>query len=172
MPSLRLETVLIPAALAVALGAFALIGGALAFEHWGHFIPCDLCLPQRGPPVVATLIALWALACAPSAPRASALLLAAAMPVLLIGTGLGLHHAGVEQHWWAGPAACTGTTNPFPVTPGDFAGAVKNTHIVRCDEIAWEMFGVSLAGYNALISLALAVLAGLPLAIIQCEEGR
>lgn len=171
MPTLRLETTLIPVALAVAGGAFALIGGALAFEHWGHFIPCDLCLPQRGPPVVAMVLALWALACAPLAPRASALLLATAVPVLVIGAGLGLHHAGVEQHWWAGPTACTGTTNPFPVTPGDFSGAAQNTHIVRCDEIAWAMFGISLAGYNALISLVLAVIAGLPLAIIQREEG-
>jgi len=150
------------AALAVALGAAALLGGALAFEHLGGLAPCDLCLPQRGPHAAVIVVAAWAAVCAGLAPRAAAGLLAAAVPVLILSFGLALHHAGVEQHWWAGPAACTGTGGGLSPSADDLAQALKTAHIVRCDRIAFEMFGISLAGYNALFSVLLALIASAP----------
>ena len=84
-----------------------------------------------------------------------ALLLAIAF---LVGTGLGFYHVGVEQHWFAGPSACTGA----PITGGNIADLKAQLLArppVRCDEVAWSLVGVSLAGWNLLASLGLAAAA-------------
>ena len=76
---------------------------------------------------------------------------------------LGTYHAGVEWHWWAGPADCSGPLTDLRAG-GSLLDQLHAVHVVRCDEAAWRFLGLSLAGYNVLISLALAIIAGLGLA--------
>ena len=72
---------------------------------------------------------------------------------------LGAYHAGVEWHWWAGPTDCTGPLTDLR-SGGSLLNQLQSIHVVRCDEAAWRFLGISLAGYNALISLLLAAIAG------------
>ena len=72
---------------------------------------------------------------------------------------LGVYHAGVEWHWWAGPTDCTGPLTDLRAG-GSLLNQLQSIHVVRCDEAAWRFLGISLAGYNALISLLLAAIAG------------
>src|SRR5690606_21749977 len=79
-----------------------------------------------------------------------------------IGTGLSAYHAGVEYKWWPGPSTCTGgglVSNSLEALTAELNGG---KHLPRCDAAAWTLFGISLAGYNMLISLALFVLSSLP----------
>jgi disulfide bond formation protein DsbB len=78
--------------------------------------------------------------------------------VFLYGAGLGIYHAGIEWKFWTGPTECTGTVNPFGGS-GDLLSQIQNTSVVRCDEAAWRLFGLSLAGYNAIVSVLLAIVA-------------
>src|SRR5262249_8308733 len=74
---------------------------------------------------------------------------------LVIGAGIAFYHVGVEHHWIAGPEACTG--GPSGITSlEDLKKKLMATQVVRCDELAWTMFGLSVAGYNAIASLILA----------------
>jgi len=128
----------------VLTGSAALLGGALAFQYLGHLAPCEMCLWQRWPHVAA--LAFGLLAWAFGNRRAVVALAAVAM---LASAGIGAFHAGVEYHWWAGPQACTG----MGLAPGSsFITAALATPMIRCDAAAWSLFGVSMAGYNALLS--------------------
>ena len=146
------------AALVVAVAGAATILGAYFFQYVLGLAPCPLCLEQRIPyyvtiPVaVIVTIAAWR-----GAPR---LLIAGGLGIvagaMLIGTALAVYHAGVEWKWWAGPQDCSGPLNPLG---GDLMRQLQNISVVRCDEAAWRFLGLSLAGYNAIISLILAAVA-------------
>jgi disulfide bond formation protein DsbB len=105
------------------------------WQRWGHVA------------VIAIGLAAWALRSRPLAGVAAVALLAAA--------ALGAFHAGVEYGWWAGPTACTGA--PDLTSPGAF-GRMITAPLVRCDQPAWTL-GLSMAGWNALISAAAAIAA-------------
>jgi disulfide bond formation protein DsbB len=123
-----------------------LLLGALGFQHLGGLAPCEMCLWQRWPHLAALVLAGSALVAGPGTQRA--LLIIAAGAVLTSGA-IGVFHVGVEQHWWLGPQHCTPT-----VTRGrDFLNAVLAAPIVRCDVAAWSLGGVSMAGWNAVISI-------------------
>jgi disulfide bond formation protein DsbB len=148
------------AAVLVAGIAGATILGALFFEHVLGYAPCPLCLEQRIPYYIAIpAAAALALAGRVGAPRG---LLAAGLGlvalVMLIGAGLGVYHAGVEWKWWPGPASCGAPVASFGPA-GSLLQAIEATPVVRCDEAPWRFLGLSLAGYNALISTALAAIA-------------
>ncbi len=133
------------------LGSAALLGGAFAFQYIGGLAPCQLCLWQRWPHAAAILIGIIALA---TGWRGLAWIGALAA---LATAGIGIFHVGVEQQWWEGLATCTAGS-----ISGISASDLLNTTVdiapvVRCDEIAWQMLGISMAGWNALVSLALAV---------------
>jgi disulfide bond formation protein DsbB len=139
--------------LGVAGLAAALLLGAFGFQYIGGLAPCELCLWQRWPHAVLIGTGLGAFLLL----RRSDLGLAAAVMglaaiVALVSVGLGVMHVGVEQHWWKGPTSCaaSGITD---------LSQLALAPVVRCDAIAWQMFGISMAGYNALISLALAAFA-------------
>jgi disulfide bond formation protein DsbB len=149
-------------AAAVGLGAFALLLGALFFEHGLGLAPCPLCLDQRGPHAVAAILALTAAATAPLAPGPARLLLGAAALVLLFGAGLAVYHSGIELQWWRGPESCSGGV-ALPLSATDLSKALAGGRIIRCDQVPWSLFGLSLANYNALFSAALGALAGLGL---------
>ena len=147
------------AAAVVALGGAATLLGAWFFQYVLGYPPCPLCLEQRIPYYVAVpLGAIVATAAARSAPRrlvtGGLAVLALAM---LIGAALGVYHAGVEWKWWAGPQDCSGPLDPLG--SGNLLRQLQSINIVRCDEAPWRFLGLSLAGYNALISLVLAAVA-------------
>jgi disulfide bond formation protein DsbB len=137
--------------------AVATIAGALAFEHVWGLRPCPLCLQQRWPYYAAVPVALaTALARRPGLARAGLALLAL---IFLVSVGLGAYHAGVEWGWWQGPSDCAGAPAAAPGSVGDFLNQLEATRVVNCTEAAWRFLGLSLAGWNAVISLALAALA-------------
>jgi disulfide bond formation protein DsbB len=146
-----------PANVAMALGllAAALFLGALGFQYLARLPPCEMCLWQRWPHLAAAIIGVLG---------------GGAISAGLLGRGLGrplafltaflvalsgaiaVYHAGVEWHWWPGPSQCTGSA--FRVT-----GSLDlNAPVVMCDHAAWRLFGLSLAGYNAIISLGAAAI--------------
>jgi disulfide bond formation protein DsbB len=149
------------AALLVLAAGTATILAALYFEHVVGLRPCKLCLQQRWPYYVGLPIAgLGALAAWRGAlPPARAALGLVAL-VFLVGAGLGAYHAGVEWGFWAGPSDCGGA----PAAPmggmGDFLRQLETVRVVSCTEAAWRFLGLSMAGWNAVISLGLAALAG------------
>jgi disulfide bond formation protein DsbB len=144
------------AALAIAAVGAATMLGAYYFQYVLHYQPCPLCLEQRIPYFVAIPLALVvAVAANRRAPRSVLLAGFAALALaLLIGMAIAAYHAGVEWHLWAGPQECSG--DPDFGRTGSLIEQLNTVRVVRCDEAAWRLFGVSLAGYNALISAALA----------------
>jgi disulfide bond formation protein DsbB len=143
-------------ALAILVAALATIGGALVFEHGFGLRPCKLCLIQRTPYYIAIPLALAALL----APRWTRVALALLAPVFLVSAGLGFYHAGVEWGWFVGPSDCGGTAAPTAGSMDDFMKQLQTARVVSCTEAAWRFLGLSLAGWNMVISLALAALAG------------
>ena len=153
-----------PAAQA-ALGVFALSLATLLGAWFFQFVlrdpPCELCLDERIPYYIViplSLLLAWA-AVAPASRRLVTAGLAIVLITVLAGAALGTYHAGVEWHWWAGPTDCTGPLTDLHAG-GSLLSQLQSIHVVRCDEAAWRFLGISLAGYNAAISLALAVIAG------------
>ena len=153
-----------PQTIAIALGTASvlLLLGALGFQYFGHLPPCELCMWQRWPHAAAAavglggplLIRFWL------AERGTAWGIAALAALLIAVSGaVGVYHAGIEWHWWPGPQSCTGAA--FQYSGGHLD---LNAPVVMCDRAAWRLFGISLAGYNALISFALATAAALVLA--------
>lgn len=132
---------------ALALGVpLALIAGALAFQYVGHLYPCHLCWWQRYPHFAAIVLAALAFV-VPG--RTARVLVALAAVAILVSGAIGVFHAGVEYHWWRGVAECT-STRTGPVT----IESILRAPIVRCDVPQWTLGGISLAGFNALFSLA------------------
>jgi disulfide bond formation protein DsbB len=128
----------------------AVMAAVLLSQYWGGLAPCELCLTERWPWDVAIVIAFVA---AMVGSRAAlpwvALLLAA---VFAIGSALAFYHVGVEQHWFAGPSACTAAAGT-PQTLDALKAQLLHQQPVRCDEPAWKLFGISLAGWNLVASL-------------------
>jgi disulfide bond formation protein DsbB len=148
------------AALAITAVAAATLAGAWFFQLVLDIRPCPLCLEQRYAYYLAIpLGALIAIAAARDAPRP---VLVAGLAILALATlgnaGLGAYHAGVEWGFWQGPTECTG-----PVVnlggAGNLLERLDTVKVIRCDEVQWRFLGLSLAGYNVLISLAMAAIA-------------
>jgi disulfide bond formation protein DsbB len=156
--AVRTGSIAVAAAIVAVIGALT-IAGAWYFEFVLKYLPCPLCYQQRIAYYVAIPLAVLVVLAARKAPRG---LLVAALAVIalamLANAALGVYHAGIEWKWWAGPSDCTG-----PLTGLGSAGSllrdIDNEIVVRCDEAAWRFLGLSLAGYNAIISLALAAVA-------------
>ena len=141
----------------LAHGSAALLLGALAFQHWGGLQPCVLCLWQRWPHVVAIaagLVGMFLIRQGRRAPAGWAALAAAL--ALAVTAGIGAYHAGVELHWWEGTASC-GATGPTGTSAAALRDRLLAAPVVRCDEIAWSLIGISMAGWNFLVSGALAL---------------
>ena len=133
-------------------GSAALLAGAFVFQYLGGLAPCHLCLLQRWPHAAAALIGVVAL-----------LLPGRLIPLagaLAAGTtaALGLYHTGVERQWWKGPNTCT-SGDISTLSVGDLTDQLlANTTVVQCDQVAWQMFGLSMASWNMLASLLLVAL--------------
>jgi disulfide bond formation protein DsbB len=150
-----------PELMAIWLGAVsaALLLGALGFQYLGRLPPCEMCMWQRWPHLAAAILGLlggWAVSRrAGWHSLAAPLALVTALLVAISGL-IGAYHAGVEWHWWPGPSQCTGPAFKLSGTLD------LNAPVVMCDRAAWRLFGISMAGYNAIISLG-AVVIGLVL---------
>ena len=148
------------AALAITVIAAATLAGAWFFQLVLDIRPCPLCLEQRYAYYLA--IPLGALTAYAAAKDASRVLLLAGLAVLAIATlgnaALATYHAGVEWHFWQGPTDCTGPIGNLG-SAGDLLSRLDTVKVVRCDEVQWKFLGLSLAGYNVLISLLMAAIA-------------
>jgi disulfide bond formation protein DsbB len=139
-------------------GALAAILAALAFEHIGGYRPCPLCLKERLAYYASVPLAAGAVLFALYQKRDAAILaLTLVAAAFAVNAALGIYHSGIEWHWWAGPAGCSGGEMTTPV--GNLLETLKSERVVRCDEAPWRFLGLSFAGYNALISAGLAVVA-------------
>ncbi len=148
------------AAFAVFVLSGATILGAWYFQLVVKLPPCPLCLEERIPYyVVIPLSLLTATAALVRTPRKLiAVGLVAIIAAMLYSAALGAYHAGVEWRFWPGPTDCSGPVTDF-TKKGSLLDQLQSVQVVRCDEAAWRLFGISLAGYNVLISLALAAIA-------------
>jgi disulfide bond formation protein DsbB len=148
------------AALAITAIAAATLAGAWYFQLVLDIRPCPLCLEQRYAYYLALpLGALVALTAAKDAPRG--VLLAGLVVLALAALGnavLGAYHAGVEWKFWQGPTDCTGPIGNLG-SAGDLLARLDTVKVIRCDEVQWRFLGLSLAGYNVLISLLMAAIA-------------
>ena len=139
--------------------AIALIA-ALGSQYLGGLAPCQLCIWQRIPHGIAIVIGLGALLWF-HGPRERIFLTWLACLTFAAGTGIALYHTGVEQQWFAGPGSCTGFGALNQATTiDDLRAQLLAAPVIRCDEIPWSLFGVSIAGWNAVASLILTVFCG------------
>jgi disulfide bond formation protein DsbB len=146
----------LPALLLLIASAGTLLA-ALFFQYVIGLQPCVLCIWQRWPYVVVLVCAALALLVGRRSPPARAGLLALAGVALLVGAGIAVFHVGVEQHWWTGTPGCGVTATAD--TLEELRAQVMAAPVVRCDVVPWSLFGISMAGYNVVISLALGALA-------------
>ena len=143
-----------PAVIVLALAATT-IAGAFAFQAAGY-APCELCLKERLPYYAGIALAAVTLAVAWFGPPALARVGLALLALLfLFSAGFGVYHAGVEWKWWEGPTGCTGALTR-PRSNADFLQQLQSVHVVRCDAVAIRILGLSLAGWNAIVSLVIA----------------
>jgi len=128
----------------------ALLAGAFGSQYLGGLHPCEMCWWQRYPHMAAVVIAAFAFTAPAEATRTRALTLLAAAAIALSGA-IGVYHAGVELKIFEGFTTCTATA-----TSGSTADLLKQivaTPLVRCDEVQWSFLGISMAGWNAILSL-------------------
>jgi disulfide bond formation protein DsbB len=148
------------------LASAAALASVFVFQYGFGLMPCVLCVWQRAPHAIAILIAGIGIGQARTidpllhpfrpVPWQTFTILAALLCIdHLINAGLAGFHIGVEQHWWAGTDACTGGA-PTGLTTEQLRAQLLDTKPARCDEVAWSFLGISLAGFNFLLSLALA----------------
>src|SRR4051794_25757819 len=133
----------------------AVLGAALYSQYFAGLAPCELCLLQRWPWAVAITISIVALFVGHrrSLPWAALVL----GLVFLASIGFAFYPLGVEQHWFAGPSACT-SGNAAPATIEEMRQQIFNAQIVRCDEPQWSLIGISLAGWNLLASIVMTLI--------------
>jgi disulfide bond formation protein DsbB len=136
------------------LAATGLLIAVFAMQYIGGLAPCSLCLTQRWPHGATLVLGLIAFVPITGA-TARRLLLALIALSFAVTAGIGAYHAGVEYGWFAGPTACSGTISGNTVE--ELKRQLMAQPVVRCDEVSWSLFSVSLAGYNFLVSTALAV---------------
>lgn len=151
----------LPTAALLLVGMATVVGSALAFEYIGGYIPCELCLLQRKPYyiglVISAITLLTIVMHLPARVTKSLILLLGLL--MIVSTGLGVYHAGVEWHFWEGPSACSATSGAGFTGTGDILGQLNSFKGPSCTEAALRIFGISLAGWNVVTSLILAAIA-------------
>ncbi len=133
-----------PNIVALAIPAL-LMAGALGSEYIGGLYPCEMCHWQRWPHEAAIGLAILAFFLKP--PARTILIALAAIAIITSG-GIGVFHAGVEYGWWEGLTTCSNTAQ------GGSLADIMRAPMIRCDVPQWTMWGISLAGFNALFSIA------------------
>ncbi|MDB5510066.1 MAG: disulfide bond formation protein [Hyphomicrobiales bacterium] len=143
------------AALATLALAFATIAGAWIFEAYGY-LPCELCLQQRWAYYAGVPLAALSAALALAGKNGPARLGLSLLAVLFFGSAIfGAYHAGVEWGFWPGPSGCTGAAGAAAPSMDAFLSQLQTVKVVRCDQVAIRILGLSLAGWNAIVSAAI-----------------
>ena len=142
------------ASLLIALVSAAVLVSAFALEHLGGLEPCQLCIWQRYPYAALIVVGLigWRVAARP--------MLGLSAIILLGGAGLAAYHVGVEQGWWSLPAGCVAGSRAQTI---EELRQLLSTAPPACDQVSFTFLGLSLAGWNVITSLALAIFAALAL---------
>ena len=133
----------------------ALLGGALGSQYLGGLHPCEMCYWQRWPHAVAILLAALAFAAPSTSARSRTLVLLAALAIAVSGA-IGVYHAGVEAKVFEGFTQCTAL--PRTTSTAELFKQITHAPLVRCDEVQFRFLGVSMAGWNAILSLCGAAL--------------
>ena len=157
-----------------ALTLFAALAGivtALGFQYIGGMQPCPLCLEQRyayyaGIPVLFAGLVLFGAA----RRREAAILFFLVALAFLANGGLGVYHAGAEWKFWPGPDTCAASGAPAPAAGGNLLSRLQNVKVIRCDEAAGRFLGLSFAGWNVFLSIALSI--GALQAAFSTKENR
>ncbi|PWG02988.1 disulfide bond formation protein B [Sphingosinicella humi] len=132
----------------------ALLAGALGSQYIGGLHPCEMCYWQRWPHYAAAALAIGSFALRGQPDRGRSLVWLAGLAILTSGV-IGVYHAGVELGVFEGVTACTAS-----ITGGSSADMLANimaTPLIRCDQVQWSFLGISMAGWNALISISSAL---------------
>ncbi|SMG07344.1 disulfide bond formation protein B [Paracoccus sp. J56] len=140
-------------AVTAAAGSAVLLAAALTFQMLGY-APCELCILQRWPHLVAAIVGvlIWWLGW-------KRWLAALGLIAALCATGFAIYHAGVELKLWLGPQHCSGgVAGLATLSTQDLLTALEAAPVVRCDEVSWSLFGISMAGWNAICSALLSAL--------------
>ena len=148
--------------------SIAVLAAALAFQYIGGLQPCVLCMYQRYPYGFTIAFSLVALALARQSSGAGSVRIVLYLCALAFAAdaAIAVFHVGVEQHWWRGTPEC-GATTLGGQTMEELEAALKKAPVVRCDQIAWSLFGISMAGYNAMAASALALFS-----LLSARAGR
>jgi disulfide bond formation protein DsbB len=144
----------------VLIASILVLGAALASQYWGGLAPCELCLEERWPWIAA--IAVGSVAALGGSRRALPRVALILTVVFACGGALAFYHVGVERHWFAGPAACTAAAGAAGTLEA-LKAQLLHQMPVRCDQPAWSLWGISLAGWNLFASLAMT---GISLAVL------
>ena len=142
--------------LAVGLASLAMLAAAFTAQYLFGLEPCVLCLYQRVHYGATAVLAVVGVSLAGEG-RMPGMIVGLCGVVFLTGAGLALYHVGVEQHWWGSIAACGGGGVRGDITLEQLRAGLAAKPPKPCDQVDWTFFGVSLAGFNALASLGLAV---------------
>lgn len=135
----------------------ALLGGALGSQYLGGLYPCEMCYWQRWPHGAAILLAGLAFTAPAPSQRSHTLTLMAAAAIAMSGA-IGVYHVGVEQGIFEGITTCAATA--VGATPADLLNAIMSAPLVRCDQVQFSFLGISMAGWNAILSLGGAAVIG------------
>ena len=128
----------------------ALLGGALGSQYLGGLHPCEMCYWQRWPHAAAIVLAALAFTAPAESGRSRTLTLLAALAIAISGV-IGVYHAGVEAKIFEGFTTCTALAKGL--TPEEMLKAITRAPLVRCDEVQFRFLGISMAGWNAILSL-------------------
>lgn len=145
-----------------------LLLGALGFQVLGGLAPCELCVYQRWPHAIAAGLALLGVL---ALPRNQGLAKGSlVLSALALGTsgGIAVFHSGVERKWWPGPG-CAASVDPS-LSPEDYLKQITEAAVVNCSDIPWSLFGLSMANYNALISIGVSL--GLLALVLRPSHSR
>jgi disulfide bond formation protein DsbB len=140
----------------VLLASIAILATVYIAQYGFGLLPCELCLKQRIPFGVTLVLAALALVFRLDGQK-QRIALGLCGLAFAVGAGLALYHVGVEQHWWAGPTACTAGAGTVTSVEDLAAMLSKPVNVPMCDQPAWTLFGISMAGYNVLASVVLAI---------------
>lgn len=130
---------------------FLLMAGALGSQFIGGLVPCEMCHWQRWPHYTAIVLALLAFVVPGAGPKR--VLVALGALAILTSGAIGVFHAGVEYHWWRGITPCASNLGSIGGSPDEILQRIMAAPIVRCDAPQWSLFGISLAGFNAIFSI-------------------
>jgi disulfide bond formation protein DsbB len=144
----------------IAVGGALTICGFYFFQYVMHLPPCPLCLEQRQPYYFCVPLAALLFFGANRGASNKVMIagFSAIAAFMLWDCGLAVYHAGVEWKWWQGPIDCSGPIDKFG-SASDIFKRLDHISVVRCDEVSWRFLGLSLAGWNVLVSLGLAAVA-------------